>query len=152
MVKSTYTSAGSSANISTKISKKTGIKKLTDEEQKELITKDDFSSIYQGKTPLKGENKIIDLQEHQKRFLQGYMFGNLKSAIVFHGVGTGKTLTAVATISLYLRLFKNNKVFIITPPAVMFNFIDSLIGFGLNPLDKRIEYYSYQIHIIIKMI
>ena len=144
MVKSTYTSAGSSANISTKISKKTGIKKLTDEEQKELITKDDFSSIYQGKTPLKGENKIIDLQEHQKRFLQGYMFGNLKSAIVFHGVGTGKTLTAVATISLYLRLFKNNKVFIITPPAVMFNFIDSLIGFGLNPLDKRIEYYSYQ--------
>ena len=71
------------------------------------------------------------------------MFGNLKSAIVFHGVGTGKTISGVAVIKVYLQLYKKNKVYIITPPAVMFNFVDSLIAYGMNPLDKRIEYFSY---------
>ena len=144
-MKKTYTSSAGSPT--TKIAKKTGLAKLTEEQQDELMTQDDFSDIYQGKKPLKpdseGNFNITTLQEHQKRFLEGFMFGNLKSAIVFHGVGTGKTISGVAVIKVYLQLYKKNKVYIITPPAVMFNFVDSLIAYGMNPLDKRIEYFSY---------
>ena len=144
-MKKTYTSSSGSPTI--KIAKKTGLKKLTEEQQDELMTQDDFSDIYTGKKPLKADSEgnfnITTLQEHQKRFLEGFMFGNLKSAIVFHGVGTGKTISGIAVIKVYLQLYKTNKVYIVTPPAVMFNFVDSLIAYGMNPLDKRIEYFSY---------
>ena len=67
----------------------------------------------------------------------------MRSAIVYHGVGTGKTYSAVASIKLYLQLYPRGNVIVVSPPAVMFNFIDSMIDFGINPQDKRISYYSF---------
>lgn len=144
-IKSKYTS--SAGDPKKRIAKKKGIKPLTEEEQDLLEMEDDFSDFYKGKTPIKPDDKgkfnITTLQEHQKRFMEGFIFGNIRSGIVFHGVGTGKTITAISAIRLYLQLYKKNKVYIVTPPAVLFNFVDSLIQYGINPTDKRIEYYSY---------
>jgi hypothetical protein len=127
-----------------KLVKKTGIKKLTAQEADDLMNTQDYTNIYKGKTNILDPSKtVIELQDHQKKFLEGYLLGNLKSAIVFHGVGTGKTLSAVAVMKVYLQIYPKNKIMFISPPALLFNMIDSLIAFGVNPQDKRISYFSY---------
>lgn len=127
-----------------KLVKKTGIKKLTAEEADDLMNTQDYTNIYKGKTNiLDPSREIIQLQDHQKKFIEGYLLGNLKSAIVFHGVGTGKTFSAVAVMKVYLQIYPKNKIMFISPPALLFNMIDSLIAYGVNPQDKRISYYSY---------
>jgi len=124
-----------------KILKKTGLKKLTNEELEEL--KIDYTNLLKSKKPIiEGQDKI-KLQKHQKRFIESYLYSNLRSAIIFHGVGTGKTFTAVATTKAYLQIYPENKVILICPPALLFNFIDSMIKYGLNPQDKRFSYFSY---------
>ena len=121
--------------------KKTGLKKLTKEELD--LLQEDYTNLLEGKKPiLEGQNSII-LQNHQKRFIEAFLYSNLRSGIVFHGVGTGKTYSAVALTKSYLQLYPSNKVMIITPPALLFNFIDSMIKYGINPQDKRFSYYSY---------
>lgn len=133
------------SNTGKQIENKTGMMKLSDEEYEDLINRQDYSNIYEGKNPLgkaSGNNKI-NLLEHQRKFLNGFFLGNLRSAIVFHGVGTGKTLASAGACKLYLQLYPKGTVIIVTPPAVMFNFIDSLISYGINPQDRRISYYSY---------
>ena len=133
------------SNIPKQIERKTGLLQLTDEEAEELINRQDYSHIYEGKNPLgkfAGQSKIT-LLEHQRKFLNGFFLGNLRSAVVFHGVGTGKTFTAVASVKLYLQLYPKGKVMIITPPAVLFNFIDSMIEYGINPQDRRFTFMSF---------
>lgn len=133
------------SNIVKNIQRKTGINEMSEEEALALMEEQDYSHIHEGKNPLgkfSGDDKII-LLDHQRRFLNGFLIGNLRCSIMFHGVGTGKTFTAVATIKMYLQLYPTHKVHIITPPAVMFNFIDSLIKYGINPQDPRFKYFSY---------
>ena len=133
------------SNIPAQIERKTGIARLTDLEAEELLNRQDYSNIYEGKNPLgkfEGKGKI-NLLEHQRKFLTGFFVGNLRSAIVYHGVGTGKTFSAVACCKLYLQLYPKGNVIVITPPAVLFNFIDSLAAYGVNPQDPRFQFLSY---------
>lgn len=88
-------------------------------------------------------NKIIELEPHQKAFLNGFLLSGIHGAIAFHGVGTGKTFTAVAVSRLYLKLFPDNKILFVSPPAILPNFIDSLIAYGIDPRDKRYNFYTY---------
>jgi regulation of enolase protein 1 (concanavalin A-like superfamily)/superfamily II DNA or RNA helicase len=114
---------------------------LTEQEQ----IRPNYKSYDSGSKPIGNKtNDIIKLNVHQIRFLEGFLVGNLKSAIMFHGVGTGKTLTAVACARLYLQMYPNNKVIIITPNAVLFNFIDSMASFGVDPRDTRYKYFTYE--------
>jgi len=124
-----------------KLLKKTGLKKLSKEELETL--EEDYTNLLEGKKPLIEGQLPINLQNHQKRFIEAFLYSNLRSAILFHGVGTGKTFSAVATTKAYLQIYPKNKVMVITPPALLFNFIDSMIAYGLNPQDKRFSYYSY---------
>ena len=114
-----------------KLLKKTGLNKLSKEELEAL--KDDYSELLEGRKPLIEGQLPITLQNHQKRFIESFLYSNLKSAILFHGVGTGKTFSAVATTKAYLQIYPNNKVILVCPPALLFNFIDSMIAYGLNP-------------------
>ena len=133
------------SNIPKQIERKMGVLRLTKEEEKEYMLRRDFSNIYEGESPLgiKRGNDKISLQPHQRRFLQGYLLGNLKSAIMFHGVGTGKTFTAVGTAKTYLQIYPKNKVVFVSPPAVLFNFVESCVAYGVNPQDPRISFYSF---------
>jgi len=108
------------------------------------LQKHEFLNPYEGTQNILSDKKdIIKLEEHQQKFLNGFLIGNLRGAIVYHGVGTGKTFTAVATAKMYLQLYPNNKVFVITPSAVLYNFIDSMLVFGIDPRDTRYNYYTY---------
>lgn len=128
--------------------KKVGLKKLTKQELEDYkFNQENYDDPYTGKKPIINPDnrkiELIRLQEHQKKFLNGFLIGNMRSSIVFHGVGTGKTLTAVASANMYLQLYPNNKVFVITPPAVLYNFIESLIAFGIDPRDPRYKFMTY---------
>ena len=127
---------GSQSNL---IQKHTGIKKLT---------KDDIANFehQESLTPFKGKinsnNEIINLNEHQKKFLMGFLMSNQRSAIAFWGVGTGKTFLAVSSANLYLNLYPKNKIIIVTPSSIFFNIIHSMIAYGLNPQDPRYTFMT----------
>lgn len=130
--------------------KNIGLQKLTKDE----LLKMDFGNENKFDNPFKGslslipnpktnQKELIELLEHQRKFLTGYLISNLKSAIAFHGVGTGKTLTAVACSRFYLQLFPKNKVIFISPPSILYNFIKSLAFYGIDPRDTRYIFFTY---------
>ena len=134
------------AKSSVDFKKRYGLKPFTKDDLLEMdFDKDNFLSPYEGtKNILKPESLILKLQDHQKKFLNGFLIGNLRGSIVFHGVGTGKTLTAVACARMYLQLYPKNNVIVVTPSAVIYNFTKEMIAFGADPRDPRFKYYTYE--------
>lgn len=119
---------------------------ITDEEQEKLLTHYDEINPYKEQSKYledKGKNDGIELQPHQRRFIEGFFYANLRGAIAFWGVGTGKTLGAVSSMKLYLGLFPSNKIIIISPPALIGNMANSMVDYGINIQDKRILFYTY---------
>ncbi|TAK83362.1 MAG: hypothetical protein EPO09_21280, partial [Aquabacterium sp.] len=57
-----------------------------------------------------------------------------RGMVLYHGVGTGKTLTAVASVECLLRTFPGTRALIITPPGLQVNFKASLARWGVSPL------------------
>ena len=125
-------------------------KPYLEKEQEEFKKKLEVSERY--KTPLEalnmyktneGTEEYLKLQKHQKEFIKQFIFSNVVGAIVFHGVGSGKTLTAVVSSYLYLKMYPTNKVYIISPSALLYNFSDEMIKYGLNPRDNRYNFFTY---------
>jgi hypothetical protein len=46
--------------------------------------------------------KFIELLDHQKKFIRKFLLSNAPGAICYHGVGTGKTITAAVASHYYL--------------------------------------------------
>ena len=114
------------------------VKSYTDEEQ-EKFTKENY---YKVENPLEAKGKYFNiktsteeelkLQQHQKHFVQHFFISNTTGSIVFHGVGTGKTITAVVASHYYLELYPEGRVIIISPPSLILNFVEGLKQYGLN--------------------
>ena len=113
-------------------------------EQEEFITKQSKNIRYQLNALISPNRNItIQPQNHQRNFIRQFMFSNLRGAILFHGVGTGKTLTAVISSYYYLKMYPKHKVIIITPSALLYNFVDSMIMYGLDIRDNRYTFKTY---------
>lgn len=128
-----------------KIKKKTELDKLEEEQNKLILQSMPYSGIDPSLTfgdKAKNLNKIV-LQKHQEDVLESFYGSNRRGCIIFHGVGTGKTYTAVGLCKLYLQLYPTNKVYFITPSAVVFNMIETIYGYGLDPRDPRFMYLTY---------
>ena len=120
--------------------------KITKEEQRYEM--DRPVKLYEGGTPFdlvpgSPATPIVKLEKHQVDFLNSFCFSGIRGAIAFHGVGTGKTNLAVSVVTIYLKLYPNNKVVFISPPVLLPNFIESLAKYGVDPGDERITYYTY---------
>ena len=89
----------------------------------------------------------VSLVEHQTKFIKQLILSNKRGAICFHGTGTGKTLSAVVSAHWYLKMHPENKVLFICPSAVLFNFINSMIQYGLDIQDNRYRFYTYDKYI-----
>ena len=63
----------------------------------------------------------IPLDTHQRRVVEFLQRDKVRGLLVVHGVGTGKTLTAVTASQCFL--FKNPKstVFVVTPTSLQQN-------------------------------
>jgi superfamily II DNA or RNA helicase len=68
----------------------------------------------------------------------------VSGSVVFHGVGTGKTITAVVASHYYLSLYPHGNVIIISPPALILNFVNGLKQYGLNIEDNRYSFKSFE--------
>ena len=89
----------------------------------------------------------VSLVEHQTKFIKQLILSNLRGGIAFHGTGTGKTITAVVSAHWYLKVYPENKVLFISPSAVLYNFIDSMVQYGLDIQDNRYRFYTYDKYI-----
>lgn len=128
---------------------KTTIKQYTDEEQEQFLNKG-----YEVIDPLKakgeyfniktGQKELVQLLAHQEKFIRKFFLSDVSGSIVFHGVGTGKSLTASVASHYYLSLNPNGNVIFISPPALILNFVNALKQFGLDEKDKRISYYTFE--------
>lgn len=130
-------------------SKKTSIKAYTDDEQEHFLNKG-----YEEINPLKSkgeyfnqktnEKEIVELLQHQEHFLKKFFLSNVSGSIVFHGVGTGKSLTAAAASHYYLSLNPEGHIVFVSPPALILNFINALKQYGLDEKDNRYSFYSFE--------
>ncbi len=98
-------------------------------------------------TSKEGKKEYLSLEKHQIDFIKQFVYSNLRGSIAFHGVGSGKTLTAVVSSYLYLKMYPKNKVIVITPSALLFNFINGMIQFGLDIQDNRYSFFTYDKYI-----
>ena len=81
------------------------------------------------------------LQQHQIDFAESFITNPVKGAIAIHGVGTGKTLTAVISSMLFLLRHPNSEVIVITPASVKQQFIDELKSY--KPGYAKINKYKF---------
>jgi len=128
---------------------KTTVKQYTDEEQEQFLNKG-----YEVIDPLKakgeyfniktGQKELVKLLAHQEKFLRKFFLSGVSGSIVFHGVGTGKSLTASVASHYYLSLNPNGNIVFISPPALILNFVNALKQYGLDEKDKRISYFTFE--------
>jgi hypothetical protein len=128
------------------------VKPYTEKEQEQFIKAEvDVNPLIQKQLdPIKNkkayELKIeYILTPHQKDFVLHFITNFTMGGLLFHSVGSGKTLTAVAFAHYYLAIFPTNNVCIISPPALLFNFVDTAASFGLDIRDKRFKYVTYNV-------
>jgi len=129
------------------ILKKFGTKTLSKEEQEEFLKEFEsspkYQNVYEGaEQDIRTGQKVKPL-DHQKKFIQQFALSNLRGVVAFHGVGSGKTLTAVISSYYFLKLFPNRNVVVISPSALLFNFLQGMIQYGLNIRDNRYKFFTY---------
>ena len=91
------------------------IRPYTDQEQKNFIQNLDYEPLKQKKLdPVKhkiayNKNLVITIQKHQEDFVVSFLNDHLQGCLLFHSVGSGKTLTVTAVIfSHYYLTLKHN--------------------------------------------
>lgn len=129
------------------ILKKFGTKTLSKEEQEEFLKEFEsspkYQNVYEGaEQDIRTGQKVKPL-DHQKKFIQQFALSNLRGVVAFHGVGSGKTLTAVISSYYFLKLFPDRNVVVISPSALLFNFLQGMIQYGLNIRDNRYKFFTY---------
>jgi superfamily II DNA or RNA helicase len=84
----------------------------------------------------------LKLKDYQARICQ-FMDTN-RGIIVAHGVGSGKTLTAVSVSQCFLDKNPTGKVIVTTPKSLIFNFKKELNTYGIEQDDKRYEFMTHE--------
>jgi len=87
-----------------------------------------------------------ELREHQKMLVKHML--RHRSLLAVHATGTGKTLSAIASINCIMAKYPNIRVIIITPLSLVENMQKEIRRFGIDIINdenlySRIEIYSY---------
>ena len=83
--------------------------------------------------------KLRDYQMNVIRFMQSH-----DRLLVYHKMGTGKTLTAVATSQCYLDRNPTHKVIVITPASLSDNFRKGMMQYKYIKHQNRYRFYSIE--------
>lgn len=133
------------------IYKKAGIVKYNNENQEnytnELTKNERYSNpliALNQYTNKEGKKEYLTPQKHQEIFIKQFIYSQLNGAVVFHGVGSGKTLTAVISSYYYLKIYPKNRVIVISPSSLLFNFVAGMKQYGLDINDNRYNFYTYE--------
>ena len=130
------------------IYKKFGTKKYSKEQQEqyeEEENKDTRIALVARKSYIsrEGVSEMLQLQSHQVKFIKQFIYSNLQGAVMFHGVGSGKTLTAVVSAYWYLKVYPQNRIIVISPSALIYNFMESMIKYGISVEDNRYTFITF---------
>ena len=108
-----------------------------------LLAKREFRESKQSKITNKMlEDDICKVQEFEytpvQRFIAQFMSPDTpyNSMLLYHGVGVGKTCTAVLTAEAFLELTPKNKVYILAPPAIQAGFYRTIFDITRLKLGK----------------
>lgn len=82
----------------------------------------------------------LELLPHQIRVVE-YMKTH-RGLIMCHSVGSGKTLTAIASSQCYLDANPKNKVIVVTPVSLQGNFKKEMVTYGVRNSEKY-EFYTF---------
>jgi SNF2 family DNA or RNA helicase len=89
---------------------------------------------------------MITILKHQKKVIDFVLKDTNRGVLVFHSVGSGKTLTALLASKQLLIKYPTKKVIIATPASLISNFereIDKIRG-GKEFFKDKVFIYSYQ--------
>lgn len=90
----------------------------------------------------------LSIKKHQMS-VANHLFHN-RGAIVVHSVGTGKTLSAVATAQCLLLNNIVEKVIVVTPTSLQSNFKSQMKMYGLN--DENEDFAPYHFYTIQRLV
>jgi superfamily II DNA or RNA helicase len=83
------------------------------------------------------------LKDHQKKVVKH--LDDHHGLIVYHKVGSGKTLTAITVSQCYLDKYPNHHVIVITPAGLINNFKDEMTRSYMNiNHPEKYSFYSFQ--------
>lgn len=85
--------------------------------------------------------KNVKLRDHQLKLCHIVKERDINGLLLFHSVGSGKTITAITLIRCILEDYPDKKVFILSPKSLVDNFKKEM-----NKLEitfKNIEFYSH---------
>jgi len=136
------------------VRKKYGVKEYTDADQEafllNIVNNPRYSNPLQALgqyTNKENVKEYLTLQKHQRDFVRQFIFSNLRGAIAYHGVGSGKTLTAVVCAYYYLKMYPKNRVIVVSPSALLYNFVNGMVQYGLTIQDNRYQFFTYDKYI-----
>ena len=88
------------------------------------------------------------LQRHQE-FLKENL-GKLDRVLLFHGLGSGKTCTAISLAAAYLQMSKQNKkIVVITPASLKENFYKEIMSAcGNTQLQDFVNFKSMNVSVV----
>lgn len=121
------------------------IKKLLDEKRKERLQKEKKEAELAAEAKAKKNCVLrshVELRDYQKNVVR-YM-NKHERFLVYHKMGTGKTITAVTVSQCYLDKYPNSKVIIISPASLLDNFRKGMMEYGNIRHKNRYEFYSIQ--------
>jgi len=82
----------------------------------------------------------MKLAPHQSRVVSFLQQENARGLLVVHGVGTGKTLTAVTASQCFLQQDPAHRVIVVTPTSLQQNFVKELKTYGTSLTDRYTMY------------
>jgi SNF2 family DNA or RNA helicase len=82
----------------------------------------------------------MKLAPHQRRVVSFLQQENARGLLVVHGVGTGKTLTAVTASQCFLQQDPDHHVIVVTPTSLQQNFVKELKTYGTSLTDRYTMY------------
>jgi SNF2 family DNA or RNA helicase len=111
---------------------KSGFEKLYESGSDEIIQ--DSGCITESNFQLRQHQKVV--VDHMKK---------ARGLLAFHGIGTGKTFTAVTSIKCIKEMFPEIKVVFVSPTSLIDNLKKEFIAYGNFGANlKEISFYSYE--------
>lgn len=88
------------------------------------------------------EYKTVKLRDHQKHVCKYLQKNRTKGLVLFHSVGSGKTITAITMIRCILQKKRDRKIFVITPTSLVENFNKEVEKVGVK-FGENVKVYSH---------
>jgi SNF2 family DNA or RNA helicase len=87
----------------------------------------------------------VVLKEHQTKVVDFMMKTDQKGVLLYHGLGSGKTISAISIARCLLTSTDARKVIIITPTSVVSQFQKEILRVGMpKEIEDKFRVYSFQ--------